>query len=266
MNKEKLSEALSYLDDDIIKETDALRRKHSKSRSSRIAEFTRKPWFKTALAAAALIVIMIGGGVVARNMNLGGKKEAMTNQKSLVSYDSMLMTNDSEAAESIRESKTVEGNEREIPGQADSVSKGGPAPAVTASSGANGKYDLNYITPFCNATCKNGKVSGTYGFDLSEDADYYVETGEEWALEMLKDDEWKNVALKEHSIVWPTPVYSVGQYPGTNHFEKNFNLDAYVELKDGKYRIVKKVSIRKSVNGSESIFDEVIYCDFEIKF
>ena len=42
MDKEKISEALSYLDDDIIKETDELRQKSGKKRSPGIIDITNK--------------------------------------------------------------------------------------------------------------------------------------------------------------------------------------------------------------------------------
>ncbi|MCR5583927.1 MAG: hypothetical protein K6F63_00655 [Lachnospiraceae bacterium] len=271
MNKEKISDALSYLDDDIIAETDALRKKHTKSKSSKIIDITRKPWFKTAMAAAAIIVILIGGGAVAGNMKLGKKNESKEFSKQDIAFYTTKNTQAyDESDNAMNESKVTQGENGLERASTDSNSVGMPqsdsasAPTTTPTA-AGVLYDKGYIVPFCKAVCKGGKVSGTFGFDLDVSADYYVEFGEEWFLEMYKGEEWTKIEPKE-PLSWIEPVYSVGQYIGTNHFEKAFDLDAYGELKDGKYRIAKNIYVLKTVNGEEKVYNDVIYFDFEIKF
>jgi hypothetical protein len=264
MNKEKISEALSYLDDDIIAETDALRRKRTKSRSSRIIDITRKPWFKTAMAAAAIIVILIGVGSVARNLRLGKKEASKSISQNDVAYN-LARSSEAQSASSenpLIDSKITQGTKGIE--RAESVSDSNGMPGMVTAS-APEAYDLNYIATFCKAVCKDGKVSGTFGFDLDVSADYYVEFGEEWYLEMYKGEDWVRIEPKE-PLCWIEPVYSVGQYIGTNHFEKAFDLDAYSELKDGKYRIAKNIFVFKRVNGEDTVFNDVIYFEFDIKF
>ncbi len=269
MNKEKLSEALSYLDDDIIEETEKLRNRPVKSHNSRLIEFTRKPWFKTALAAAAVIVILIGGTAVARNMRLATKSAPKENML----YTNELSMQEVGDGENYREAESdgistdmaVKPTATSFPEK----SLMNESKVASTNSAENTQddliYDLYYISTFCAVTCNAGKVSGSYGFDLSENADYYVETGEEWTLEVFKGEEWTLVEPKETPI-WIEPVYSIGQYPGTNHFERKFNLDAYGELKEGKYRIAKNIYVLKTINGAENVYNDVIYFDFDIKF
>ncbi|MCR5823355.1 MAG: hypothetical protein K6G60_02885 [Lachnospiraceae bacterium] len=269
MDKEKISEALSYLDDDIIKETDALRQKSAKRRSFGIINIAGRPWVKIGLTAAACVLIIIGGGVaVYRSGILSRKKSAplpdlASSKFAYTSSDGItqgLSEGDGFATDryDTSDSGRNEGTRENAVGTSP-ASVGEKQVAAAAMP-----YDMTYITSFCTYTCKDSKVAGSYGFDLSENADYYVVTGDRWELEFLNSDTWEKVAPKEEKA-WPAIAIPIGQYAGTNHYSSNFNLDCYGELKDGSYRIVKKIWIHKVVGGNDTSYEESVYCDLEIK-
>ncbi|MBQ7635995.1 MAG: hypothetical protein IJS80_01685 [Lachnospiraceae bacterium] len=270
MDKEKISDALSYLDDDIIEETEKLRQRSAKSRSSKLAEFTRRPWFKTALAAAAVIVILIGGGAVAGNMHL--KKKERSADINMIQKSALMKDMESRANEETdstgfsdsldpQESKYLDQSATSYPATVSDnsgISKGG-----FGGSNSLGDYDLSYISTTCVVSRNDESVSGSYSIDLSEKADYYLETGEAWSLEILKDDSWEYISPKSEQT-WNQAVYGIGKFAGTGHLERTFNLNAYGTLKKGKYRIAKNIYVFKTVDGKENVYNDTVYCEFEL--
>lgn len=263
MNKEKISEALSYLDDDIIKETDALRQKSAKRHGSGILSITTRPWFKMSLVAAAFVLIVIGGGIAVVRTGLLGAKGSKSEAYSAADNTAgsvYLNSIDGESGESFPHVAAEY--------DPDSVETSVRQSAVTAEGSKTvymKEYDMSYVRTFCEAHSTDGKVNGTYGFDLSEDADYYVSTGEMWVLEEYDGMLWIPVEPKDE-IKWSAPGYIIGQHAGTHHFSKTFNLDAYGELKEGTYRLVKDITVHKTVEGSENTYDEIVYFQFDVKY
>ncbi len=269
MNKEKISEALSYLDDDIIKETDALRKKSAKRHGNGIIDITRRPWFKMGITAAAIILILVGGGAVVANSKLFRKEDSF--QKSAEITSSKMAMDSEEGMESsigIDQNMLSRATDSPYPTQKEtedygtqSLSEGNGDNNITADM--NGECNLSYITTFCNVTVNGENISGTYGFDLSMEADYDVSTGDMWELEILNDDTWTKVKPREEKK-WSTTSYSVGRFMGTR-LSLDFNLDNYGYLKNGTYRIVKPIVIHRTVEGNKSDCENVVYCEFEIK-
>ena len=267
MDKEKISEALSYLDDDIIKETDALRKKSANRHGNGIIDITRKPWFKLGLTAAAIVLILVGGGAVIANSNLLRKPTEAKKQFASVECDQAINMGPEGTKENLNISQNM--TSRVSTTCAPTENYYDPEP-VTAADGYSGnkstgsckEYNLEYISPFCNVSVNGQNVYGTYGFDISVEADYDVATGDSWELEVLKDGTWTSVKPKEETK-WGTTSYSVGRFMGTR-LSLDFNLDSYGYVKNGKYRIVKPITIHKTVEGNKVVFDDVVYCEFEI--
>ncbi len=68
MDKDKLMDAMSQIDDDILGETNKIRLKSQEKSTAKITRITRKPWFKIASAAAVLVIIIAAGGIVGNNI------------------------------------------------------------------------------------------------------------------------------------------------------------------------------------------------------
>ncbi len=274
MDKEKISEAMSFLDDDIIKETDALRQRSAKRKSSGVIDITKRAWFKAGLAVAALALILIGGGTVMVKM----MPPKMMMKDAEIETSSMVQK--SFAYEPSTDSNGF-ADENLIMSQGSSANVAAltatPTMYIAPSSASEGTgasdksaerytdYDMDYISTYCTVTCKDGNVTGEFGFDLSESADYYLSTGESWELQRLNGENWETVNPEE-PLMWIMPMYYIGQYPGTNHFSRTFDLKPYGKLTEGSYRIAKQIFVHKTVNGSENVYDDVLYCNFEIKF
>ncbi len=274
MDKEKISEALSFLDDDIIKETDALRQKSAKRRSSGVIDITRRAWFKAGLAVAALALILIGGGTVMVRMfpSKSAKKDAGIETSSLAqksfAYEAESDSNGYMSDDMLMSQSTAAGITKATATPTSYISPSSVSEGVGASDNLterNTDYDMDYISTYCTVTCKDGNVTGEFGFDLSENADYFCSTGESWELQRLNGENWETVYPVE-PLMWIMPMYYIGQYPGTNHFSRTFDLKPYGELTEGSYRIAKQIFIHKTVNGSENVYDDHLYCEFEIKF
>lgn len=271
MDKEKISEALSYLDDDIIKETDALRQKSRGKARPGIIDITKKPWFKIGLAAAAMVVILVGGGVAAANSRMFSKKSAFKEnsaafdgaQKSIAVESVLQDFNEDEAGSidinaSLTAKATVTASPSVDPGRDASYNE----PVATGSMPV---YDMSHITTKCSVvTSQNGAVAGTYEFNLSESADYIVSFGEQVDLEVMKDDYWETIEPKEE-LSWVPSKYKFGEYPGSNYFSGNFDLNAYGKLKAGTYRLAMQIYIQKTLEGVNHTFEDKIYFEFEIK-
>ena len=68
MDKDKLMDAMSQIDDDILGETNKIRLKSQEKRSGKITRITKKPWFKAASAAAVLVIVVAAGSIVGNNV------------------------------------------------------------------------------------------------------------------------------------------------------------------------------------------------------
>ena len=234
MKKEELSDAMSYIEDELLEETNNVR-SHPRGSALHARRYGKIVRF-AAIAATVVLVVGIGSGTVSGVLNRSSqKKEAETIDMQVASQNAFM--NDAVLSVTSTAAGAGEGRKSTAPEITTSDSY------IGASEGDNGNVDGYGEADELKAYEWVGKsITQT-----SCKADVTVFRNKEnlyadgtWSLEMMKDDEWVeiyNCSFIDNTVFTNSDLNNISSTDTTTTFEQVFDWSGYGELASGTYRI-----------------------------
>lgn len=275
MNKEIISEALNYIDDSLLEQTDRLR---NAPRSQKIRNIR---WVKYASLVAAATVVLVVGSVTIGNLggakNHGMKAESTnqmmmaTDRKENAQMDGVI--NDSKTSVSLFDTDTV------ISMSAPTLA---PGSAILNDSGSSeavfeteevfdnaindytftvGGLTNSYIPKRSDIDCEVVKVSSDMirilVFNNTEEAVFY---GEDYELEKNNGEEWSS-CIPADNVGFDAIAYNL-EAGAEKELTINFSY-VYGTLEPGQYRVIKRFTPRDLSSSLHDVITASV--EFEIK-
>jgi hypothetical protein len=234
MKKEELSDAMSYIEDELLEETNNVR-SHPRGSALHARRYGKIVRF-AAIAAAAALVVGIGYGTVSGVLNKSSqKKEAETIDMQVASQNAFM--NDAVLSVTSTAAGAGEGKKSTVPEITTSDSYIGAREGDNGNGDSYGEADELKAYEWVGKSITQTSCKADVTVFRNKENLYADGT---WSLEMMKDDEWVeiyNCSFIDNTVFTNSDLNNISSTDTTTTFEQVFDWSGYGELASGTYRI-----------------------------
>ncbi|MBP5248917.1 MAG: hypothetical protein J6Z46_02825 [Lachnospiraceae bacterium] len=234
MKKEELSDAMSYIEDELLEETNNVR-SHPRGSALHARRYGKIVRF-AAIAAAAALVVGIGYGTVSGVLNKSSqKKEAETIDMQVASQNAFM--NDAVLSVTSTAAGAGEGRKSTAPEITTSDSYIGAKEGDNGNGDGYGEADELKAYEWVGKSITQTSCKADVTVFRNKENLYADGT---WSLEMMKDDEWVeiyNCSFIDNTVFTNSDLNNISSTDTTTTFEQVFDWSGYGELASGTYRI-----------------------------